>query len=96
VDSDWSLTATAAQRPYILTSMMKRVDTAVQQGIEKYVNGGGKLDGGFLTFGMKEGGVDYASNQYNKDLLGNITTTLDDLKAKIKSGEITVPDKPAS
>lgn len=96
VDSDWSLTATAAQRPYILTSMMKRVDNAVQQGIEKYVNGGGKLDGGFLTFGMKEGGVDYAVNQYNKDLLGSITTTVDDLKAKIKSGEITVPDKPSS
>jgi basic membrane protein A len=96
VDSDWSLSAKDSERPYILTSMMKRVDNAVQQGIEKYVNGGGKLDGGFLTFGIKEGGIDYAQNQYNKDLLGPIPTTLDDLKTKIKSGEITVPDKPAA
>jgi basic membrane protein A len=96
VDSDQSLTASAEEQKWILTSMLKRVDNAVQQGIERYVNGGGKLDGGFLTFGIKEGGIDYAQNQYNKDLLGNIPTTLDDLKAKIKSGEITVPDKPAA
>ncbi len=96
VDSDQSLTASPEEQKWILTSMLKRVDNAVQQGIEKYVNGGGKLAGGFLVFGIKEGGIDYAQNQYNKDLLGNITATLDDLKAKIKSGEITVPDKPTS
>lgn len=96
VDSDQSLTASPEEQKWILTSMLKRVDNAVQQGIEKYVNGGGKLAGGFLTFGIKEGGIDYAQNQFNKDLLGDIPTTLDDLKAKIKSGEITVPDKPAS
>jgi basic membrane protein A len=96
VDSDQSLTASAEEKKWILTSMLKRVDNAVQQGIERYVNGGGKLDGGFLTFGIKEGGIDYAQNEFNKDLLGNIPTTLDDLKAKIKSGEITVPDKPAA
>jgi basic membrane protein A len=92
VDSDQSLTAEPAQREWILTSMLKRVDNAVQQTIASYV--GGTLKGGIQTFGLKEGGIDYAQNDYNKELLGDIPTTLDDLKAKISSGEIKVPDKP--
>jgi basic membrane protein A len=94
VDSDQSLTAPEDQRKWILTSMLKRVDTAVQQSIAAYV--GGTLKGGVQTFGLKEGGIDYAQNQYNKELLGDIPTTLDELKQKIANGEIKVPDKPAS
>src|SRR5215208_3011094 len=93
VDSDQSLTASEAERKWILTSMLKRVDTAVQQTITSYV--GATLKGGFLTFGLKEGGIDYAQNQYNKELLGDIPTTLDELKQKIIDGEIKVPTKPA-
>jgi basic membrane protein A len=58
-----------------------------------YVNGTEK--GGIKTFGLKEGGIDYAQNQYNKELLGDIPTTLDELKQKIIDGEIKVPTKPA-
>jgi basic membrane protein A and related proteins len=94
VDSDQSLTAPEDQRKWILTSMLKRVDTAVQQTIAAYV--GGTLKGGVQTFGLKEGGIDYAQNEYNKELLGDIPTTLDDLKQQIADGEIKVPDKPAS
>jgi basic membrane protein A len=93
VDSDQSLTASPAERKWILTSMLKRVDTAVQLTIKDYVDG--TLKGGVETFGLKEGGIDYAQNQYNKELLGDIPTTLDDLKQKIASGEIKVPTKPA-
>jgi basic membrane protein A len=93
VDSDQSLTAPEDQRKWILTSMLKRVDTAVQQTIAAYV--GGTLKGGVQTFGLKEGGIDYAQNEYNKELLGDIPTTLDDLKQKIADGEIKVPDKPS-
>jgi len=93
VDSDQSLTASETERKWILTSMLKRVDTAVQQTIAKYVDG--SLKGGVQTFGLKEGGIDYAQNQYNKELLGDIPTTLDELKQKIADGEIKVPDKPA-
>jgi basic membrane protein A and related proteins len=93
VDSDQSLTASEAERKWILTSMLKRVDTAVQQTIATYV--GGTVAGGFRVFGLKEGGIDYAQNEYNKELLGDIPTTLDDLKQKIADGEIKVPDKPA-
>jgi basic membrane protein A len=94
VDSDQSLTASEAERKWILTSMLKRVDQAVQQTITAYV--GGTVPGGVRTFGLKEGGIDYAKNQYNTELLGDITTTLDDLKQKIANGEIKVPDKPAA
>ena len=93
VDSDQSLTASETERKWILTSMLKRVDNAVQQTITSYVDG--NLKGGIQTFGIKEGGIDYAQNQYNKELLGDIPTTLDDLKQKIIDGEIKVPTKPA-
>ena len=63
----------------ILTSMLKRVDNAVQATITDYVDG--NLKGGIETFGLAEGGVDYAQNEYNKELLGDIPTTLDELKA---------------
>src|SRR5919197_5277533 len=86
VDSDQSLTASPAERKWILTSMLKRVDNAVHKTINDYVAGTAK--GGVQTFGIKEGGIDYAQNQYNKDLLGDIPATLDDLKQKIASGEI--------
>ena len=94
VDSDQSLTASPAEQKWILTSMLKRVDTAVAQTIDQYV--AGTLKGGFATFGLKEGGIDYAQNDFNKDLLGDIPTTLDQIKQKIISGEITVPDKPTA
>jgi basic membrane protein A len=74
--------------------MLKRVDHAVQQTIGTYVNGG--LKGGAESLGLKEGGVDYAQNQYNKALLGDIPTTLDQLKQKIIAGEIQVPTKPST
>ena len=94
VDSDQSLTASASERRWILTSALKRVDNAVQQTIKSYVDG--TLKGGVQTFGLKNGGVDYAQNQYNKALLGDIPKTLDQLKQKIISGAITVPTKPTT
>ncbi|HEU4398580.1 MAG TPA: BMP family ABC transporter substrate-binding protein [Actinomycetota bacterium] len=92
VDSDQSLTANPNEQKWILTSMLKRVDNAVQQTITSYV--GGSLKGGIQTFGLKEGGIDYAKNEFNTALLGDIPTTLDDLKQRIISGEIKVPEKP--
>jgi len=94
VDSDQSLTASPEEQKWILTSMLKRVDNAVQQTIAAYVNG--TETGGLKTFGLKDGGIDYAQNQYNKELLGDIPTTLDELKQKIIDGEIKVPTKPAT
>jgi basic membrane protein A and related proteins len=95
VDSDQSLTASPAEQKWILTSMLKRVDNAVQRTIERFV--AGQLTAGSIqSFGVKEGGIDYAQNEFNKELLGDMTTQLDDIKEKIAAGEIKVPDKPAS
>ena len=95
VDSDQSLTASPAEQKWILTSMLKRVDTAVQATIEKFV-AGQLTEGSVQSFGVKEGGVDYAQNEFNKELLGDLPPKLDAIKEKIASGEIKVPDKPTS
>jgi basic membrane protein A len=93
VDSDQSLTASPSEQKWILTSMLKRVDVAVQRTIEKYV--AGQLTAGSVqAFGVKEGGIDYAQNQYNKELLGDLPAKLDDIKQKIADGEIKVPEEP--
>lgn len=89
VDSDQSLTATDAQRPFILTSMTKRVDVAVYDTIKALI--GNSFKGGYQEFGVKENGVGYAENEYNKNLIGDIKGKLDEIKAKIVSGEIKVP-----
>jgi basic membrane protein A and related proteins len=95
VDSDQSLSASPSEQKWILTSMLKRVDVAVQTTIEKYV-AGQLTTGSVQSFGVKEGGIDYAQNQYNKELLGDLPAKLDDIKEKIASGEIKVPDTPAA
>jgi basic membrane protein A and related proteins len=95
VDSDQSLTASPEEQKWILTSMLKRVDTAVKATIDKFM-AGQLTEGSVQSFGVKEGGVDYAQNEFNKELLGDMTTQLDEIKEKIAGGEIEVPQKPAS
>lgn len=89
VDSDQSLTAKEEQRPYILTSMLKRVDVAVYDTIKDYVEGNFK--GGYKVFGLAEDGVGYAVNDYNKNMISDIIPKLDEIKEKIVKGEIKVP-----
>lgn len=89
VDSDQSLTATETQRPYILTSMLKRVDTAVYNTIKSVIDKNFK--GGYQEFGLKDNGVTYAENEYNKNLINDIKPRLEEIKGKIISGEIKVP-----
>jgi basic membrane protein A and related proteins len=91
VDSDQYLLVSAEQQPHIMTSMLKRVDTAVHDAIEQA--GDGSLEAGGQVFGMAEGGVDYSKS--NTDLMTDeIITLLDDLKAQIIAGDITVPETP--
>lgn len=89
VDADQSLTASEGQRPQILTSMMKRVDVAVFETIKAFVDG--QYKGGYRSFGLAEGGVGYAENDYNKDMIADIKARLEELKQKIIAGEIKVP-----
>jgi basic membrane protein A len=91
VDSDQYLLVSAEQQPHIMTSMLKRVDTAVHDAIQQA--GDGSLEAGAQVFGMAEGGVDYS--QSNKDLMtDDIITLLDDLKQQIIDGDISVPEAP--
>jgi len=89
VDADQSLTAKADQRAQILTSMMKRVDVAIHGTIKALV--AGRYKAGVQSVGLKEGGVGYAVNQYNRAAIADITPRLEALKKDIVAGKIKVP-----
>jgi basic membrane protein A len=100
VDSDQGLIwasskepATKAQAKFILTSMIKRVDNAVFQSAKDFIDNNAKLAGGYRTFGLKEDGVGFAENQYNKANLADVRAKILQLRADIIGGKITVPDE---
>lgn len=75
----------------ILTSMLKRVDTAVYQVIEDTKNG--KFKGGVRVFGLKNGGIDWALDQYNEKLFTpEEIKKINAAKAGIIAGKIKVTD----
>ncbi len=89
VDSDQFLTAGDEFQPYILTSMLKRVDVAVYETISTLVDD--SFEGGYRTFDLSIDGVGYAqSGGHLSDIVGQ----LEDLKAQVVSGAITVPQAP--
>ena len=90
VDSDQINLVDDDLKPYILTSMLKRVDVAVGTAIERFTSGG-VAGGETLTFDLELGGVDYSTTG---GYIDDITSQLDELKAKIISGEIVVPTAP--
>jgi basic membrane protein A and related proteins len=99
VDSDQGLiyetakeAGTRARGKWILTSMMKRVDNAVLLSGEDFINNGGKLDGGYRSYGLKENGVGYAVNKFNKSQLAPIQARIEKLRKNIIDGKIQVPD----
>jgi basic membrane protein A len=94
VDSDQYLTASPEQQPLILTSMLKRVDTAVYIAIQEVAEVGSSGLAGSLVFGMAENGVDY-SDSNPEQLTSDITEQLDEFKQQIIDGTIVVPDTPA-
>ena len=75
-----------------LTSMLKRVDNAVYALIQDVRNN--KFKGGERRFGLKDAGVGYAVDQYNKALISSAQVAkVEAVKAKIISGAIKVPTK---
>ncbi len=73
-----------------LTSMVKRVDNAVYNLIQEVKND--TFKGGERVFGLKEGGVGYAVDQYNKALISSSQVAkVEAIKAKIISGAVKVP-----
>jgi basic membrane protein A and related proteins len=74
----------------VVTSMLKRVDTAVFDVIKAQVEG--KFQSGVRYFGLKDKGVDYAVDSNNEKLIEPYRARLEDVRAKIIKGEIKVPD----
>ena len=71
----------------MLTSMLKRVDTAV------YNVAMGKTQAGITVLGLKEGGVDVALDDYNARLVSaDMKKKVDAAKADIVAGRIKVAD----
>ena len=80
VDSDQYQTATGRQKPLILTSALKGVDTAVYNFIED--DSKGKFNAGFTRFSLKDNGVGYATSNPKID---PYKAKIEDFKAKIIS-----------
>lgn len=75
----------------VLTSMLKRVDTAVYNVFEDAKSGNWKS--GVTALGLKEGGVGYSIDDNNKSLItADMKKAVESAKAKIISGEIKVHD----
>ena len=88
VDSDQNYMAPG----HVLTSMVKRVDTQAFDMIKSVVDGSFK-GGTVQYYGLKEGGVDAAMDEYNKGLIpDDVLRQVDALRQKVISGEIVVPN----
>ncbi|WP_439648296.1 BMP family lipoprotein [Acuticoccus kalidii] len=85
VDSDQYAVSPGA----VLTSMLKRVDNAAYDTLMDAKNG--NFTPGIKTLGLAEDGVDYVADENNADLLTeDIRAAMEEAKAKIVAGEITV------
>jgi basic membrane protein A len=96
VDSDQYLTAKDAEKPYVLTSMLKRVDVAVYDFLKSVVDDvltpqkdNPRFKGGYRSFGMKDNGVGYAES--NAAAIKDYKAKVEEFKAKVIKGEIVVP-----
>ena len=89
VDSDQALTAPAATKDVIITSMIKKVEVGVFDFIKSLTED--KFTAGIKVYDLKAGGVDYSLSGGKVD---DIKAKLDEFKAQIIAGTIKVPTKP--
>jgi len=87
VDSDQFLTASETEKPYILTSMLKRVDT----GVFEYAQAVAEENppSGYITYDLSTGGVDYSTS--GDHMPEGTIAEIDKAKQAIIDGEIEVP-----
>jgi basic membrane protein A len=75
----------------MLTSMVKRVDVAVEQAFNDAK--AGEFETGLQSLGLAEGGVDWALDEHNRDLVTpEMEAKINEIKAGIIDGSITVHD----
>ncbi|MGC1503489.1 MAG: BMP family ABC transporter substrate-binding protein [Sulfitobacter sp.] len=73
----------------VLTSMLKRVDNAVYDAMKQ----GTELETGNFTMTLANGGVGYAMDEHNKDLVSaDMQAAVDAAAAKIADGSLAVHD----
>jgi basic membrane protein A len=91
VDSDQFQTVDdPALQAVIMTSMLKRVDTAVSSFIDSYVDG--SIEGGSdIVYDLEADGVGLATSGGQID---DIQDQIDDYRQRIVDGEIEVPTTP--
>lgn len=86
VDSDQYLAFGDDLKPYILTSMLKRVDVATYDMIAAEVTG--SFVGGFHWYNLGANGVDYSTSG---GFIDDIVPDLEAIRASIIDGSIVVP-----
>jgi basic membrane lipoprotein Med (substrate-binding protein (PBP1-ABC) superfamily)/DNA-binding SARP family transcriptional activator len=93
VDTDWYETQSPlgyyvppAWRQHILTSVLKRYDVAVHEALES--TAAGNDPPAVRVYGLQSGLVDIA---YSGGFLDDVRPVLEDLRARVITGEITVP-----
>ncbi|MCW2680241.1 MAG: nucleoside-binding protein [Frankiales bacterium] len=90
VDSDqYESVGDPTLQPVILTSMLKRVDVAVYESLQKFLNE--EELPAESVFDLSTDGVGYSTSG---GFVDDISTQLEELKGKIISGEIKVPTTP--
>jgi len=89
VDSDQYLTVDPSQQPYVLTSMIKRVDVAVFYAVADHLTG--DFTAGPSTYDLSVDGVGYSTSG---GFIDDIVDQIEAFKAMIVSGEIVVPTDP--
>jgi basic membrane protein A len=87
VDADQWQTAKPEEKPYIMTSMLKRVDTAVFDFVKAAQTGKPKI--GEWKFELAADGVGYA--QSNGQAISDVKEKVEGYKKDIVDGKITVP-----
>ena len=89
VDSDQYFTAGPEVRDYILTSMLKRVDVSIYEVIRAAIEG--VVTPGPTVYDLSVDGVGYSTSG---GFIDDIADQLEEYKAQINSGAITVPTEP--
>lgn len=90
VDSDQYQTVSDDERPFVLTSMIKRVDTAVHEAIA--ITRAGRFTPGSRVFSLADDGVGFSTS--NPALTPEVVARIEEYERRIIAGEIVVPEIP--
>jgi basic membrane protein A and related proteins len=91
VDSDqYQSIGDPSLQPVIITSMVKRVDVAVEDALTQAAQG--RLKGGAVVYDLKKNGVGYSTSG---GFIDDLVPTLEKYKRRIIDGEIKVPTTPS-